>query len=102
MAEKVITLHLQPDVADGLESLADAQGSSVEQYVLQLVKREVSLNSPEVVPSEQDGLVWEDGLLVYRTGNPLPSHLVDDVIGKVREERIKQILGDHGQPTTQK
>jgi hypothetical protein len=37
-------------------------------------------------------MVWENGLLVYRTGKPLPSHVVDDAILRSREERSLQIL----------
>jgi hypothetical protein len=48
----------------------------------------------EVTPSGNDGLVWENGLLVYRTGSPLPAHVVDDAIQQAREERFKHILGD--------
>ena len=40
------------------------------------------------------GMVWENGLLVYRTGRPLPAHLVNDVIRRSREERAQHILGD--------
>jgi len=41
-----MTLHLRPDIANGLEALAKAQGLSVEDYLKQLVERELSLNGP--------------------------------------------------------
>jgi len=92
--EKAITLHLKPDVASGLESLADAQGSSVEQYLMQLVEQELSLNAPEETPSRKSGMVWENGLLVYRTGNPLPAHIVADAVRRSRNERLDRIMDD--------
>jgi len=44
---------------------------------------------------EGSGMVWENGLFVYRTGRPLPSHVVDDAIRQIREERAQHILGKH-------
>jgi hypothetical protein len=35
----------------------------------------------------------ENGLLVYRTGKPLPAQVVDEAIRRSREERSKRILG---------
>ena len=45
-----MTLHLRPEIAAGLETLANAQGLSVEDYLKQLVERELSLNTPEAPP----------------------------------------------------
>ena len=45
-----MTLHLRPGIATGLETLAEAQGLSVEDYLQQLVERELSLNGPEITP----------------------------------------------------
>ena len=42
-----MTLHLRPELAAGLETLANAQGISVEDYLKQLVERELSC---EVAP----------------------------------------------------
>jgi hypothetical protein len=46
-------------------------------------------------PSEGSGMVRENGLLVYRTGRPLPLPIVDDAIRQAREETALQILGEH-------
>ena len=92
--KKAITLHLRPEVASGLESLADALGSSVEQYLMQLVGQGLSLNAPEEALSRESGLVWENGLLVYRTGNPLPAHVVADAVRRSRNERLERITDD--------
>jgi hypothetical protein len=43
-------LHLRPEIAAGLENLANAQGLSVEEYLKQLVERELSLNVAEAAP----------------------------------------------------
>jgi len=42
-----MTLHLRPEIAARLESLANAHGLSVEDYLKQLVERESSLNAPK-------------------------------------------------------
>lgn len=43
--------------------------------------------------SEGDGMVWEDGLFVYRTGNPLPPQIIERAVRQSREERLERILG---------
>jgi hypothetical protein len=91
--DKAITVHLRPEIASELESLAGAKGFSVEQYVMQLLE-ELLLNAPEATHSEENGMVWEDSLLVYRTGNPLPTHVVTDSVRRSRDERLERILGD--------
>jgi hypothetical protein len=89
-----MTLHLAPEVAAGLKALASAHGLTVEDYLRELVHRELPPTDAESAPSEGTGMVWENGLLVYRTGNPLPVQLVDDAIRRSREERSQRILGD--------
>ncbi len=89
-----MTLHLAPEVAAGLNALASAHGLSVEDYLKQLVDRELPARDTESAPSEGSGMVWENGLFVYRTGNPLPAQVVDDAIQRSREERSQRILGD--------
>jgi len=39
------------------------------------------------------GMVRENGLRVYRTGNPLPSVFIDDVLRRSREDRALHVLG---------
>jgi hypothetical protein len=89
-----MTLNLKSDVAAALESLAANQGLSVEDYLQRLVERELPVVSMKPAPLEGSGMVSENGLLVYRTGKPLPAQVVDDAIYRSREERAKQILGD--------
>jgi len=43
-----MTLHLRPEIAARLESLANAHGLSVEDYLKQLVERESSHNDPKI------------------------------------------------------
>ena len=50
---KSMTLHLRPEIAAGLETLANAQGLSVEDYLKQLVERELSLNAPQSSPGSR-------------------------------------------------
>ena len=88
-----MTLNLKSDVAAALESLAAAQGLSVEDYLQQLVERELPAGTTEPAPSEGSGMAAENGLLVYRTGKPLPAQVVDEAIRRSREERSKRVLG---------
>ncbi len=88
-----MTLDLKPEIAAALEALASTQGLSVEDYVEQLVERELPLKPENAAQLEGSGMVWENGLFVYRTGKPLPLRVVDDAIRQVREERAQHILG---------
>lgn len=88
-----MTLDVKPEIAAALEALASANGLSVEDYLAQLVEREMPLKPGENGPADGSGLVWENGLLVYRTGRPLPQHEIDDVIREVREERARRLMG---------
>lgn len=89
-----MTLNLKPETAAGLETLANAQGLSVEEYIKQMVERELFLVDLADGPSEGEGMVWEDGLFVYRTGKPLPPHVIGNAVRHLREERLKRILSD--------
>lgn len=90
-----MTLDVKPEVAAALQSLASAKGLSVEEYLEQLVKKELPPSQDDSSSSEPSGMVWQNGLFVYRTGRPLPLHVVDDAIRQVREERAQDILGEH-------
>ena len=89
-----VTLNLKPELEAGLLAQAQATGLTLEDYLQQLVEREVSAEAIETGWPEGSGMVWENGLLVYRTGRPLPAHFVDDAVRHSREERAKHILGD--------
>ncbi len=89
-----MTLDVKPEIAAALRALASAKGLSVQDYLEQLVERELPLKEEDAPRSEGSGMVWENGLFVYRTGRPLPLHIVDDAIRQVREERAQHILGN--------
>jgi methionine salvage enolase-phosphatase E1 len=89
-----MTLDVKPEIAAALEALASAKGMSLEDYLEQLVENQLPLKLEEA-RWEGSGMVWENGLFVYRTGRPLPSHVVDDAIRQIREERAQHILGKH-------
>ena len=80
-----MTLDLKPEIAAALEALASAKGLSVEAYLEQLLEQVLPLKLGDATNSEGSGMVWENGLFVYRTGKPLPLHVVDDAIRQVRE-----------------
>ncbi len=72
-----MTLHLRPGVATGLETLAEAQGLSVEDYLEQLVERELSLNGPEIAPkhrmsAEEWGHQFEEWADSFPEASPIP------------------------------
>jgi hypothetical protein len=90
-----MTLDLKPEIVAALETLASAKGLSVEDYLEQLVGHELPVKLEDTTRPEGSGMVWENGLFVYRTGNPLPLRVVDDAIRQVREERAQHILGKH-------
>ena len=90
-----MTLDVKPEIAAALEALASAQGLSVEDCLEQLVENQLPLKLEDATRSEGSGMVWENGLFVYRTGRPLRLHVVDDAIRQVREERAQHILGKH-------
>jgi len=89
-----MTLEVKPKIAAALEALASAKGMSVEDYLQFLVQRELPGEDEVAARSEASGMVWEDGLFVYRTGRPLPLQSVDDAIRQAREERAQHILGN--------
>ena len=66
----------------------------MEEYLEQLVERELPLKPEDAARSEGSGMVWENGLFVYRTGRPLPLRVLDDALRQAREERAQHILGN--------
>ncbi len=90
-----MTLHLGPEIADGLTALAVSRGLSVEDYLKQLVDRELPPTAPANPTCEGSGTVWEDGLLIYGAGTALPDGFVDDALRRSRDERSQQLLGNN-------
>ncbi len=88
-----VTLNLKPETEAALLAQAQATGMTLEDYLQSLVERELSTESVEAGRSEESGMVWENGLLVYRTGKPLSAQVVDDALSRSREERAQYILG---------
>ena len=74
-----VTLTLRPELEAGLSAHAQAVGMTPQNYLQQLVESELSPEDVEGRP-EGSGMVWENGLFVYRTGRPLPGHVVDAAI----------------------
>jgi len=89
-----MTLDLRPEIAAGLQALASEQGLSVEDYLQRLIARELPGGMAGAATAEESGMVLEDGLLVYRTGRPLPAAVIDDAIRRSRDERAQHILGE--------
>lgn len=89
-----VTLNLKPEVEAGLLAEAQAAGMTLEGYLLHLVERELSAKGINQQPSEGSGMVWENGLFIYRTGRFLPANVVEDAIRRSRDERSQRLLGD--------
>lgn len=88
-----MTLNLKSDVAAALENLAAAQGLSVEDYIQRLVERELPAVASDPAHGEVSGMVSENGLLVYRTGNPLPARVLDEAIRRARPANARKSPG---------
>jgi hypothetical protein len=89
-----MTLQLRPETEARLEAIAAARGLSTDAFVEALVEREVlSEASGSLSDTRSSGMVQENGLRVYRTGNPLPPVFIDDAVRRSREERSLHILG---------
>jgi hypothetical protein len=89
-----MTLNLRPEIMEGLQALAAAQGLSVEMYLQRLIEDWLPATLAEDQRIMPSGVVSENGLFVYKTGRPLSSQVVDEVFHSVREERARNILGD--------
>ena len=83
-----MTLHLKPETEAKLEAQAAARGVSVDEYVEDLVEREVD----ETVP-DQGTFERRNGLLVYRTGEPMTPEMVAETLDAIRREREDHVLG---------
>ncbi len=53
-----MTLDVRPEIAAALEALAFAKGLTVEDYLEQLVERELPLKEEDATGSEGSGMVW--------------------------------------------
>jgi hypothetical protein len=87
----ILELHDGKEAA--LKAKAQSRGVSAEEYARQVLDHDLEEDdrSPGVSRSPQEefgsGMVEENGLLVYRTGNPLPAHVVDEAIYRSRDAR---------------
>src|SRR6266567_9200021 len=91
-----MTLNLRPDIEATLHARAQAQGLSVEDYIASLIadnSTPSSRDNDSSVDAEapKSGMVMENGLLIYRTGRPLPPRVVENAILRSREERMAHI-----------
>jgi hypothetical protein len=90
-----VTLNLKPEVEAGLSAHAQATGMTLEDYLQYLVEKDLSAAAVQGERAEGSGMVWEGALFVYRTGRPLPAHVVDDAIRRSREESAQHLLGNN-------
>jgi methionine salvage enolase-phosphatase E1 len=93
-----MTVNLRPEVAKRLEALASAQGLSVDDYLQRLIEKEIPPATADAELAQSSGMVWENGLFVYRTGRPLPSHVVDEAIRRSRQRARLHKARTSGRP----
>jgi hypothetical protein len=84
-----MSVDLRPETEARLTALAAASGVSVEDYLAALVEREMPGGEAGGSPSEFGGAQFqkEYGILVYRTGVPMPPSLVEDTLQTLRRQR---------------
>ena len=90
-----VTLNLTPEVGAGLLAHAHSVGLTPEEYLRQLVARDLALESAKPDGVEESGMVWENGLLVYGAGSSLPPGYLDRAIERSRDERSRHISGSN-------
>jgi hypothetical protein len=83
-----VTLNLPPDVERAYVDAASAKGVDLDSLLT-----EILISQSQQAPSEAHGLVDEDGLVVYKTGRPLPEGYLEEALRRSRDERSLQILG---------
>jgi hypothetical protein len=88
-----VTLNLGPEVEAGLLAHAQSAGVTPEEYLRQLVERDLAIQPADSENPEGSGMLWEDGLLIYGAGSTLPARFLDDAIRRSREARSQHILG---------
>jgi hypothetical protein len=63
---------------------------SVDAYVEALVEKQLPPTEPEAEPVTGNQFQKEHGILVYRTGDPMPLTLADETLDALRREREEQ------------
>jgi hypothetical protein len=90
-----LTIEIPDDNVARYRKVAQAQGLTVDRWLLELADSAAVPEEPAPELGEQaTGMVEENGLFVYRTGNPLPAQVVDDAVRRSREERSLHLLGN--------
>jgi hypothetical protein len=88
-----LTIEIPDDRAARYLKQAQSRGLTVDRWLLELA--DTAAPAGEATTGEAaTGMVAENGLLVYRTGNPLPARVVDGAIRRSREERSLHLLGN--------
>ena len=88
----MITLNLKPELEAGLLAQARATGTTPEDYVQDLVEKDLSAEIIDSGSSEGSGMVWEDGLFIYGAGSALPAGFIDNALTTSRQEAVRRML----------
>ncbi len=87
-----IILNLKSEVEADLVAYARSVGITPEEYLNRLVEREFGIERTQAQGTDESGMVWADGLLIYGAGTILPRGFLDGAIRGSREERSQHIL----------
>ena len=89
-----VTINLPEQVEQAYLDAAQAKGVSVDAFLSEVLRWLApvyeSVQEPESPGAE---LVEEQGVMVLRTGHPMPPSLIDDTIELIRRERDLAALG---------
>jgi hypothetical protein len=83
-----VTLNLGPEVEAGLLAHAQSAGVTPEEYLRQLVERDLAIQPADSENPEGSGMLWEDGLLIYGAGSTLPASLMMRSDAPAKQDRI--------------
>jgi hypothetical protein len=87
-------IELNPNIAAGLTAVAANHGLSVEDFLKELIAKELPDAPPDTGASDgASGMVWESGLFIYGAGTALPAGFIDNALRRSRDERSQNLLG---------
>ena len=78
---------------DAIIPVSPPQLAAPLDYLQRHVARELPPKIAEAAAGNESGMVWEDGLLIFGAGTPLPPGYIDNALRLSREERSQHILG---------
>jgi hypothetical protein len=90
-----LTLNLSADIERAFRSEAQARGLSLDEFLTEVIlSRAEQVPGQYAIPASLSArLVYEDGVPMLLTGQPIAISAVDETLDCVRRERDRAILG---------